>query len=173
LARLHPRKGQHLTAQALGLLTPEFKQRVHYIIAGDGSPKYRDEIARACATAGIQHSFRGVASPADRVSIYMACDAFIMTGVQLPESVEGFGISFLEASLFEKPIVAFRTGGVAEAVVHDRTGLLVAEGDLPGVASAVQRLIEEPDLRERLGRAGREYALGFSWQEAARALCEP
>jgi len=48
-----------------------------------------------------------------------------MTSVQLPGSVEGFGISYLEASMHEKPIVAFRTGGVEEAVVHERTGLMV------------------------------------------------
>ncbi len=142
------------------------------MIAGEGSSKYREQVERACGAAGIRHTFRDVADPAERPSIYAACDAFIMTSVQLPESVEGFGISYLEASMFEKPVVGFRTGGVEEAVKHDRTGLLVAEGDLPGIASAVQRLILEPDLRQRLGRAGREFALGFSWENAARALCE-
>ncbi len=172
LARLHPRKGQHLTAQALGLLPSEIKRRIHYIVAGEGSRKYREVIERACAAAEIRHSFQEVADPAERPSLYAACDAFIMTSVQLPESVEGFGISYLEASMFEKPVVGFRSGGVEEAVMQDRTGLLVAEGDLPGIASAVHRLIVEPKLRQRLGKAGREFALGFGWQDAARALCE-
>jgi phosphatidyl-myo-inositol dimannoside synthase len=172
LARLHPRKGQHLTARALGLLPPELKQRIHYVIAGEGAPAYRDEVERACVEAGIRHTFRDVASPAELTSIYATCDAFIMTSVRLPNSVEGFGISYLEASVHGKPVIAFRTGGVEEAVLQDQTGLLVAEGDLSGVAVAVQRLMLEPDLRERLGRGGREFALGLSWDNAARALCE-
>ena len=172
LARIHPRKGQHLTAAALGMLPAELKRRVHYTIAGEGPPAYRAKVVRACESAGIRHTILPVASPDQLSSIYSSCDAFIMTSVQLPESVEGFGISYLEASVHEKPIVAFRSGGVAEAVVHEGTGLLAEEGDLAGVAAAVERLMRDPDLARSLGRGGREFALTFSWDQAAQALCQ-
>jgi phosphatidyl-myo-inositol dimannoside synthase len=172
LARFHPRKGQVLTARALGMLPPEFKKRIHYEIVGDGAGDYRAEVERACSAAGIRHTIRKAAAPDELASIYAACDAFIMTSVQLPRSVEGFGISYLEASAFAKPVVAFRSGGVEEAVLSDQTGLLVTEGDLAGVAAAVQRLMSEPELRRRLGQAGREFAASLSWNEAARAVCE-
>ena len=171
LARLHPRKGQLQTARAFGFLPSKMKRRVKYLMAGDGARSYRDQVERACLAADIRHEFRAMASPDERSSIYAACDVFVMTSVRLPESVEGFGISYLEASIHAKPILAFRTGGVEEAVVHDRTGLLVDEGDLAGLAAAMQRLMEDADLRRRLGAGGREFALGFSWNNAARALC--
>ncbi len=172
LARLHPRKGQVLTARALGMLPPESKKRIHYEIVGDGPSDYRAEIECACAAAGIRYTIRRAIEPDELAPIYAACDAFIMTSVQLPRSVEGFGISYLEASAFAKPIIAFRSGGVEEAVRSDQTGLLVTEGDLAGVAAAVQRLMSEPELCRRLGQAGREFASSLSWHEAARALCE-
>src|SRR5262249_35002449 len=136
LARLHPRKGQLQTAQAFRLLPAEVKSRVRYVIAGDGAYSYREQVRRACADAGIQHTFRAIASPDERSSIYAECDVFVMTSMRLPESVEGFGISYLEASIHGKPNLAFRSGGADEAVAQDRTGLLADEGDLPGLARA-------------------------------------
>src|SRR5262249_13394061 len=171
LARLHPRKGQLQTAQAFGLLSPEFKRRVRYVMAGDGSRAYRDQVESACRDAGIRYEFRTMASPDERSSFYAACDVFVMTSVRLRDNVEGFGISYLEASIHGKPNLAFRSGGVEEAVLHDRTGLIVEEGDLPGLAREMQRLMDDAELRRRLGAAGRDFARGFSWDHAARALC--
>jgi glycosyltransferase involved in cell wall biosynthesis len=53
-----------------------------------------------------------------------------------------------------RPVVASAVGGLAEAVEHERTGLLVAPGDPEALASALARLIEDPDLGKRLGDAG-------------------
>ena len=172
LARLHPRKGQHLTAQALGLLPAEVKQRLHYQIAGEGPPEYRRLVERTCEAAGIAFDIRGAVAPHELTEVYSACDAFVMTSVTLPNSVEGFGISYLEASIHGKPVIGFRTGGVSEAVLHDETGFLVPEGDVAGVADAILRLERDPALCHRLGQRGREYALSFRWEDAARVLCE-
>jgi phosphatidyl-myo-inositol dimannoside synthase len=171
LARLHPRKGQDLTARALGLLPDEFKKRVHYEIVGGGPQDYRRVVERACAEAGISYAIRDAVAPDQLTATYSECDAFVMTSVRLPDSVEGFGLSYLEASIHGKPIVAFRSGGVEEAVLDGQTGLLVDEGDLPGVADAVVRLMRDPELRRQLGRRGREYALSVTWDTAAHFFC--
>ncbi len=172
LARLHPRKGQHLTARALGLLPEEVRQRLRYEIVGDGTASYRREVERACVEAGLDFSIRGAMQPTELTAIYSACDAYIMTSVALPNSVEGFGITYLEASIHGRPVIAFSTGGVEEAVLDGVTGLVVPEGDLPGVANAVRRLMDEPGLAASLGRGGREFAQGFRWENAAKALCD-
>ena len=172
LARLHPRKGQHLTARALGLLPDHAKERLRWDIVGAGTAAYRREVERACADACIEFSIRGAMPPEVLTAVYTACDAYIMTSVTLPDSVEGFGITYLEASIHGRPVIAFRTGGVEEAVLDGETGLIVPEGDLPGVARAVLRLMEDPTLAANLGQRGREFASGFSWENAARVLCE-
>ncbi|OAI43094.1 hypothetical protein AYO41_02905 [Verrucomicrobia bacterium SCGC AG-212-E04] len=172
LARLHPRKGQHLTAQALGMLPDHAKRRLRWEIYGEGTPAYRREIERACMEAGIDFSIRGAVPVGEMTAVYAGCDAYIMTSVSLPNSVEGFGITYLEASIHGRPVIAFRTGGVAEAVQDQETGLIVPEGDLPGVAKAVLRLMDEPALAAKLGQGGREFAAGFSWDTAAKILCD-
>jgi glycosyltransferase involved in cell wall biosynthesis len=95
-----------------------------------------------------------------------------MTSRTLPKSVEGFGITYLEAGFHGKPVVGYRSGGTAEAVVDGETGLLVEEGDVPALAKALQQLVTEPALRQRLGEGGRRHTGQFSWDTTARIAIE-
>jgi glycosyltransferase involved in cell wall biosynthesis len=61
--------------------------------------------------------------------------------------------------------VASNVGGIGEAVVHDRTGLLVPPRDPAALAAALRRLLEDAALRRRLGAAGRDRALGHFTSE--------
>jgi glycosyltransferase involved in cell wall biosynthesis len=62
---------------------------------------------------------------------------------------------FLEAAAHRLPVVAYRHGGVPEAVADGVGGLLCAEGDVPALAAKLSRLLDDDALRERLGRAAR------------------
>lgn len=68
---------------------------------------------------------------------------------------EGFARSIIEAMRAGLPVVASDVGGAREAVFDDKTGFLVARGDVPGVTEALRRLIAEPALRKRLGDGAR------------------
>jgi len=68
---------------------------------------------------------------------------------------EGLPKSALEAMAAGKPLVATDIAGLREAVVHETTGLLVPPGNPPALAAALQRLIVSPELRARMGAAGR------------------
>jgi glycosyltransferase involved in cell wall biosynthesis len=72
---------------------------------------------------------------------------------------EGFGIVLLEAMLAGLPIVATRVSAVPEVVVDGVTGALVPAGDVEGVARELAALLDDTELRRRLGEAGRERAL--------------
>jgi glycosyltransferase involved in cell wall biosynthesis len=69
---------------------------------------------------------------------------------------EGFGVSLAEAAAMELPVIATRTGGIPDQVLHEVTGLLVPETDVEGMADALVRLGRDPALRAQLGKAGRE-----------------
>ena len=71
---------------------------------------------------------------------------------------EGFGIVLLEAMLAGLPIVATRVSAVPEVVVHGETGSLVEAGDVAGVARELSALLDDPELRSRLGKAAEERA---------------
>ena len=95
-----------------------------------------------------------------------------MTSRSLPRSVEGFGIAYLEAGFHGKPVVGYRSGGAAEAIVDGETGLLVEEGNITALAGAFQRLVTHAALRQRLGEGGRRHATRFSWDATARIVME-
>jgi glycosyltransferase involved in cell wall biosynthesis len=81
---------------------------------------------------------------------------------------EAFPISILEAMAAGLAVVATDVGGVAEAVVHGETGLLVPPGDPHALAEALDLLLRDPDLRRRLGSSGRARAQRLFDQPAFR-----
>jgi trehalose synthase len=78
--------------------------------------------------------------------------------------VEGFGLTVTEALWKARPVIASRVGGIQDQIVHDRDGVLVDPYDLDAVAAATARLLEDRELADRFGRAGRarvqDYFLG-------------
>lgn len=170
LARLHPRKGQLDTAMALGQLPPELRARVIYQIGGTGDTNYLEQVKRTCAEHGVAFEYLGEVKPESLSEAYAQCDIYAMTSRRLPRSVEGFGITYLDAGFHGKPVVAYRTGGAEEAVVDGQTGLLVEEGNLAALTDAFARLISDSTLREQLGANGRQHAMKFNWKSAAGAF---
>jgi glycosyltransferase involved in cell wall biosynthesis len=69
---------------------------------------------------------------------------------------EGLPRVTLESQAMKTPVVAYATGGIAEGIEEGRTGFLVPTGDLAGLVAAVTRLLRDPGLRDRMGRAGRQ-----------------
>ena len=71
------------------------------------------------------------------------------------KSIEGFGFVYLEASYFELPIIANRVGGVEDAVIDGKTGLLANPGDINGLTNLIKELVENENLRKRWPRRKR------------------
>jgi len=184
VGRLHPRKGQLHTLEALAALPPELQREIEYWLVGSagtsGAGKRYEarlrELAAAAAPA-LAVRFLGDVGDDELGAIYAQADIFALTSVAHGTSIEGFGLVYLEAAAHGLPIVAHDIGGVAEAVCDGHTGLLVAPSDDPSaLRDAFARLIEEPDLRARLGAAGPAWARRHSWADSAAALlgaCRP
>lgn len=88
---------------------------------------------------------------ADILAFIRAFDLFVMCSL-----AEGLGTSLLDAMASSKPTVASDTGGIPEVVADGETGLLVPARDHHALAGAMARLLKDPNLRERMGRAGLE-----------------
>ena len=171
VARLHPRKGQLEVARALALLPEEQRARVVYQMVGVGEESYRRQVATACRDEGVRCEFLGALDDQALSEVYAEATVYAQASRTLPQSVEGFGITFLEAAAHGCPAVAWRAGGVAEAVLDRETGLLVEEGDTGGLAKAMICLLSDPGLRQVLGEKAREHAHGFHWERSAQVLC--
>src|ERR1700694_5320634 len=94
-------------------------------------------------------------------AMYAAADGFV-----LPSLKEPYGTVYGEAMACGLPVVGWRAGNLPYLAEHDREGLLVQPGDLPGLAAAMRRLADDAVLRMRLGAAARQRALGRpTWDE--------
>jgi len=175
VGRLHPRKGQLLTLEALQTLAPEVRAQLEYWIVGGQSKDNYELTLRATAAARPDLTVRFLGNlPDDELSeIYDRADIFAMTSVNHGHSIEGFGLVYLEAAAHGLPVVAHDVGGVSEAVVDGVTGLLVPPNRPAHLAAAFEQLVFDEELRHRLGAAGRQWASRNCWTKSAEALFQP
>jgi glycosyltransferase involved in cell wall biosynthesis len=172
VGRLHPRKGHLATLKALQMLPAEVGSRVEYWIVGGQSKGNYEETLRAAAAVrpDLKVRFFGNLTDAELGEIYDRGDIFSMTSVHQDNSVEGFGLVYLEAAAHGLPVVAHDVGGVSDAVQDGTTGLLVPPDRPAQLAAAFEKLIHDAELRRKLGEAGRAWARRNSWQSSAEAL---
>lgn len=79
--------------------------------------------------------------------------------VAMPSRSEGFPLAMVEAMLAARPVIATRVGSMPEAVIDGKTGILIEKDDVTGLAQALQRLRDHPQLRIQLGQQARELAI--------------
>ncbi len=171
VGRLHPRKGQLIIIEALAALPAAQRGRIEYwLVGGNSKENYEQRLREAAARSGLTVRFLGNAPDEELDRIYARADIFAMTSIHHRHSVEGFGLVYLEAAAHGLPVVAHAVGGVPEAVVDGVTGLLVPPADPPALTAAFARLIDEPALRQKLGEAGRTWALRNNWLRSADLL---
>lgn len=171
VGRLHARKGQLQTLEALAGLPAELRARVEYRLVGVASrPGYERALRAAAAEADFPVRFLGGLDDDALAEAYRDADVFALTSLDHGHSVEGFGLVYLEASAHGLPVVAHRVGGVPEAVEDGVNGLLVPPHRPAELTAAFARLIKDADLRARMGAAGPEWARRHTWEHSARLL---
>ena len=79
----------------------------------------------------------------------------------LPSFEEPFGLVFLEAMAMRRPVVALDNGGTPEVVDHGQSGLLSRPGDIAGLTESIVRLLQDRELRQRMGEHGRSRVLEY------------
>lgn len=121
------------------------------VIVGDGPD--RAELEAEIRRLGIGDRVLLLGERRDVPRLLAGADLFVLSSTS-----EGMPVSVLEAMAAGLPVVGSGVGGMPELVVDGTTGLLVEPGDPDGLAVALGRLLAEPELRRRMGDAGRERA---------------
>ena len=103
--------------------------------------------------------FLGHVSYEDLPRWYNACDLFAMPNRDINGESEGFGLVFLEAAASAKPVVAGTAGGTGSAIINGKTGLIVDGESVAEIATAMGRLLDDPEESSRLGHAARKRVL--------------
>ncbi|MHC1560118.1 glycosyltransferase family 4 protein [Actinomycetospora sp. C-140] len=162
LGRLEWEKGVHDLVAALPAI-----RRAHpgtrLLVAGTGSCS--DWLAERARAARVRRSVQLLGHVDDAVlrDLLATADAAV-----LPSRYEPFGITALEAAAAGAPLVASRAGGLGEVVVDGVTGLSFDPGDVPGLAAAVIRCLDDPAAaRERARAARARLDTDFAWPRIA------
>ncbi len=150
IARLFPLKGHEYLIQAARAVVDECPQ-TRFVLVGDGI--LREQFEQQIREAGLQEHFilTGLVEPARIPELIHACDIVAHTSVW-----EGLARVLPQGLISGKPVVSFDVDGACDVVLPNQTGFLLTVEDVDALADALCRLVTSPDLRERLGQAGRE-----------------
>jgi glycosyltransferase involved in cell wall biosynthesis len=172
VARLSPEKGLEYLLRAVALLRDRADRayaprlELNVVLAGDGPSRETLEWLTAELRLNDRVRFLGEVAHDDVPRVLQGFDIFAM-----PSLAEGFGVSALEASAMELPVVASDIHGIPDVVVDGVTGILAPPRDVTAMADAIARLMADAGLRRKMGAAGRAYVeRHYRWGDNVRLM---
>ncbi len=164
LARLEKRKGHLEILKAVSILKNDYPNLL-YLIAGEGDEKFN--LVKLCKELQIEKNVKFIGSINDNQKkyIFQITDLMVMPTIDESEnySIEGFGITYLEAALFGIPSIASNVGGTAEAVINNKTGVILE--NLTDLSKIIKDLINDQNKRKMLGEKAKNRAKSeFEWK---------
>ncbi|MDJ0736535.1 MAG: glycosyltransferase family 1 protein [Nostocaceae cyanobacterium] len=175
VGRFDPRKGIETLVRAVAQSKLHGSYNLQLIIGGGSRPGHsdgdeRDRIEKIVAELGMTEftSFPGRLSQDILPTYYAAADVCVV-----PSHYEPFGLVAIEAMASGTPVVASDVGGLQFTVVPGETGLLAPPQNVDGFATAIDRIIINPQWRDKLGEAARKRVVTkFSWDGVAQQLSQ-
>lgn len=174
VGRLEQRKGILDLFQAIPLVLKQVPAARFVIVGQDNSQHdgfyrrrkmdYPTYFRRRYRAYTSRVTFKGRVNDEELAALYQSCDLFVA-----PSLYESFGLVYLEAMNYGKPVIGCRAGGIPEVVDDGITGLLVPPGTPSALAEAIIALLTSPDLLRQMGLAGRERLLKqFTYTQMAQ-----
>ncbi len=171
---IKPRKGYSVSLEAFALAKKSAPDLQYYVVGMIHDDDFHRQLLESAQKAGVADSvhFLGQVPDDQLIALYRGCALFVLTPLTLGTQFEGFGLIYLEANACRKPVVGSLGCGAEEAIVDGETGFLVPQGQPEAAAQAIVRLLEDPEMAERMGTAGYERARLMSWDVTAAKLME-
>ena len=170
VSRLDGRKSHHNILMTIKNLLPKFPN-LKYVSIGDGDErknleKLKDELK---LNNEIELIFK--ASEEEKVALIDQSDVFVMPSVIYKKSVEGFGISYIEAASYGKPSIGGIYGGEGDAIKNNQTGYLCNGNDLSNLYDTLSKILENNHYKT-LGDNALEFSKNFSWDKIIKKYIE-
>ena len=167
VARLEPRKGLDTVIRALPNLINTYP-KILYLIGGGGEDKKRLQLlANELGVAANVH-FAGVTLGARKSALLNSSDLFVMPTRRVGNSIEGFGIAYLEAAMCGIPSLGGTEGGGGDAIADGETGILCDGKNAKEVEKAIADILADSPRLARMGIAAKNRAAEFSWDIIVR-----
>ena len=144
-AALTPKKGHRYLLSAVARIMPRYPD-LYLLLMGEG--ELLEELKEMVRAKGMEGRVRLLGSRSDALEIISLLDVFVLSSTR-----EGLSIALLEAMALGRAVVITAVGGGVEVVENGVTGLLVPPADPEALAEALERILADPELGARLGRA--------------------
>ncbi len=172
VGRVHPRKGQHVLLEALARLPESLRGKVRVRLLGPlVRPAYANLLMNLIRRHRIPAVLEGPVSLQALQEAYSHADVLVMPSRAYRTSIEGFGLTLVEAQHFGCAVVGSRIGGIGETLREGETGILVPPDNADALAGALRELLENPERLRAMGMAGSRFVReSFSWEGNVRRL---
>lgn len=170
VGRLEPRKGHQQVISALALLQTQYPT-LQYTIVGQGHGSYLRQLKQQVKRLGLESRvhFLGAVDSVTLASLYQQADCFIMPVFEdhVNQSIEGFGLVYLEAAFYGTPAIAGHSGGAKEAVMAGKTGWVCKDQSPESLARLIDTCLSDPQQLTVMGkRAQARVQSEFLWPVA-------
>lgn len=150
VANLRPPKGLEYLVTAAARVVRQFPG-AQFLVVGEGEGQIKNALLAQIKELNLRDNFHLLGFREDVPRLLSAFDLFVLSSIS-----EGLPMAAVEAMAACKPVVATNVGGVAELVADGKSGFLVAPRDTAGLADRIGVLLNDSQLRERMGQACRE-----------------
>ena len=166
VARLEKRKNHDKILMTIRNLKVKYP-KIKYISVGDGEEKNKllkltDELKLNDDVIFLDNVKEKL-----KLSLFASSDLFLMPSIQDKKSVEGFGISFMEAASYGVGSIGGKDGGGSDAILHNKTGLICDGNDLGSIYESITTFFSNNKFNE-FGNAAKEFSKNFYWNKIVK-----
>jgi len=160
---LKPRKGYHVSFPAIAEVKKKYPGIKYYIVGGKPQKIYTDLVKSLNLEKNIE--FLQDLSDEELIKLYYKSNIFLLTSITINDNdFEGFGLVYLEAGACGKPVIGAYGSGAEDAIVNGETGILVPQNDVQKTAEAILKLLDDPELANKMGESGKKFAEKMNWK---------
>jgi phosphatidyl-myo-inositol dimannoside synthase len=170
VSRLDGRKSHKNIIMTIKNLLPKFPN-LKYVSVGDGNERNNLETLKQELGLGEEVKLIFQTSEQEKVALLEQSDVFVMPSVIYKKSVEGFGITYIEAASYGKPSIGGIYGGEGDAIKNGQTGYLCNGNDLNSLYDTLLKILENNHYKE-LGVNALEFSKDFNWNKIVKKYIE-
>lgn len=164
---LKMRKGYHVSIPAIAEVKKKYPEIKYYIVGGKPTEMYLNLVEKYNLKENVRFFYN--ISDEELIKLYYDADIFLLTPVTINDNdFEGFGLVYLEAGACGRPVIGTYDCGAEEAIINNTTGILISQNDVRATTEAVLKLLNNPDLAEKMGQNGKEFAKKMSWSNMTK-----
>ena len=151
-------------------LLPKFPN-LKYVSIGDGDQK--ENLKKLNSELGLNDNVNFIykSGEQEKLALLNQSDVFVMPSVVFKKSVEGFGITYIEAASYGKPSIGGVFGGEADAIINGKTGYLCDGNNLNSLYDTLLKILENENYK-KLGSNALEFSKNFNWDKIVKKYIE-